>query len=252
MLSQAFAERHGLKIGDHFPIFTSHGKKDFAVEGIFKPTGVGEVFGGNIAVMDIYSAQVVFDRGHNFDRIDLMNAPGVSVNDLQQRLKARLPAGIEVMRPEMKGQALENAVTAMRLGMMITSFIALLVGVYIIFNSFTIAVNQRWKEIGILRAVGVERGNINAMFLGEALLMGVVGSIAGIALGYYMATVANTGDGIDCGFGVWDCFDRGGAEAASGPGSDLVWAGRGGFAGRGVDAGAGGVVSRSDSGAAQH
>ena len=63
----------GCKIGDHFPIFTSHGKKEFAVEGIFKPTGVGEVFGGNIAVMDIYSAQVVFDRGHNFDRIDLMN-----------------------------------------------------------------------------------------------------------------------------------------------------------------------------------
>jgi putative ABC transport system permease protein len=191
LLSRAFAERHGLKIGDHFPIFTAHGKQDFAVEGIFKPTGVGEVFGGNIAVMDIYSAQVVFDRGHNFDRIDLTNAATVPVDELQQRLKARLPAGIDVMRPEMKGQALENAVTAMRLGMMITSFIALLVGVYIIFNSFTIAVNQRWKEIGILRAVGVERGNINAMFMGEALLMGVIGSSAGIVLGYFVAAGAN-------------------------------------------------------------
>jgi putative ABC transport system permease protein len=80
LLSRAFAERHGLQIGDHFPIFTSHGKMDFAVEGIFKPTGVGEVFGGNIAVMDIYSAQVVFNRGHNFDRIDLTNSPGVPVN----------------------------------------------------------------------------------------------------------------------------------------------------------------------------
>src|ERR1035438_6009786 len=163
LLSRAFAERHGLQIGSRFPIFTAHGKMDFVVEGIFKPTGVGEVFGGNIAVMDIYSAQTVFGRGHNFDRIDLMNTPSVPVNELQQRLRARLPAGIEVMRPEMKGQALENAVTAMRLGMLITSFIALLVGVYIIFNSFTIAVNQRWKEIGILRAVGVERRNINAM-----------------------------------------------------------------------------------------
>jgi putative ABC transport system permease protein len=191
LISRSFAERHGLKIGDHFPIFTAHGKMDFAVEGIFKPTGVGEVFGGNIAVMDIYSAQVVFDRGHNFDRIDLTNAPNVSVDELQQRLRARLPAGIEVARPEMKGQALENAVTAMRLGMLITSFIALLVGVYIIFNSFTIAVNQRWKEIGILRAVGVERGNINAMFLGEALFMGVIGSGVGIVAGFYIAAVAN-------------------------------------------------------------
>jgi putative ABC transport system permease protein len=141
--------------------------------------------------MDVYSAQVVFNRGRNFDRIDLMNAPSVPVDDLQQRLHTRLPAGIEAVRPQMRGQELENAVTAMRLGMLITSFIALLVGVYIIFNSFTIAVNQRWKEIGILRAVGVERGNINAMFLVEALLMGVIGSIAGIVGGFYAATVVN-------------------------------------------------------------
>jgi putative ABC transport system permease protein len=191
LLSRAFADRHGLKTGDHFPIFTARGKMDFAVSGIFKPTGIGEVFGGNVAVMDIYSAQVVFARGHNFDRIDLTNAPGVAVDQLQKRLQARLPVGIEVTRPEMKGQALENAVTAMRLGMMITSFIALLVGVYIIFNSFTIAVNQRWKEIGILRAVGVERGNINAMFMGEALLMGVVGSVLGVLAGFYAAIVAS-------------------------------------------------------------
>ena len=91
----------------------------------------------------------------------------------------------------MQGQSLENAVTAMRLGMLITSFIALLVGVYIIFNSFTVAVNQRWKEIGILRAVGVERRNINAMFLGEALFMGVIGSCLGIAAGYYLAIGAD-------------------------------------------------------------
>jgi len=195
LLSRSFAERHGLKIGDHFPLFTAHGKMSFAVEGIFKPTGVGEVFGGNIAVMDVYSAQVVFGRGHNFDRIDLVNAPGVSVNDLQQRLQQRLPAGLEVERPETKGQSLENAVTAMRLGMMITSFIALLVGVYIIFNSFTIAVNQRWKEIGILRAVGVERGNINAMFLVEAMVMGIVGSAVGVAAGYYLAIGASAAMG---------------------------------------------------------
>ncbi len=195
LVSRAFAERHGLKIGDSFPVFAAHGKTDFVVEGIFKPTGLGEVFGGNIAVMDIYSAQVMFERGHNFDRIDLLNAPNVSVSELQQRLRARLPAGIEVQRPESKGESLENAVSAMRVGMLITSFIALLVGIYIIFNSFTIAVNQRWKEIGILRAVGVERRNINLMFLCEALVMGVVGSALGVVAGYYLAIGASAAMG---------------------------------------------------------
>ncbi len=190
LLSRSFADRHNLHIGDRIPIFTANGRKDFTVQGLFKPVGVGAVFGGNIAVMDVYSAQVVFNRGRNFDRIDLMNSPNVPVDELQRRLQARLPAGIESVRPQMRGQALENAVTAMRLGMLITSFIALLVGVYIIFNSFTIAVNQRWKEIGILRALGVERRNVNAMFLGEALLMGVIGSISGIAGGFYLASLA--------------------------------------------------------------
>jgi len=77
----------------------------------------------------------------------------------------------------------------MRVGLTITSFTALLVGIYIIFNSFTIAVNQRWKEIGILRAVGVERRNINRMFLCEAFLMGALGSAIGIAAGYYLAGI---------------------------------------------------------------
>ena len=97
LLSRAFADRHGLQIGSHLPIFTPNGKTDFVVEGIFQPTGVGEVFGGNIAVMDIYSAQAVFDRGHNFDRIDLMNAPAVPVDEVQRRLRAQLPAGIDVI-----------------------------------------------------------------------------------------------------------------------------------------------------------
>ncbi len=191
LLSRAFADRHGLKVGDKLTLFASDGKKEFTVEGTFKPVGVGDVFGGNIAVMDVYSAQVVFHRGRKFDRIDLMNAPNVPVEVVQQRLRAELPPGIHVDRPEVRGEALENAVTAMRVGILITSFVALLVGVYIIFNSFTIAVNQRWKEIGILRAVGVEQGNVSRMFLCEALLMGVIGSLVGIAGGFFLASAAN-------------------------------------------------------------
>ena len=252
LLSRAFAERHGLHIGDHLPIFTSHGRQDFTVEGIFKPTGVGEVFGGNIAVMDVYSAQVVFGRGHNFDRIDLVNAPGVPVNVLQDRLRARLPAGIEVARPAAQGQSLENAVSAMRIGMLITSFIALLVGVYIIFNSFTVAVNQRWKEIGILRAVGVERYNINAMFLVEALFMGVIGSCVGIAAGYYLATGANRvmSSVAASVYGIVSIAvaPRLHAEHRA----DVVWAGDRGFVCRRMVSLEGCVVPGAHSGTAQH
>src|SRR5580704_12945648 len=49
LVSSAFAERHRLKVGDKLPLFTSHGRKDFTVQGTFKPAGIGQVFGGNIA-----------------------------------------------------------------------------------------------------------------------------------------------------------------------------------------------------------
>ena len=93
LLSRSFADRHGLKVGDKIPLFASDGRKEFTVQGTFKPVGVGEVFGGNVAVMDVYSAQVVFHRGRKFDRIDLMNAPNVPVEIVQQRLRAAASAG---------------------------------------------------------------------------------------------------------------------------------------------------------------
>jgi len=187
MISRTFAEKHNLKEEDKLPLYTSQGRKEFTVRGIFKPIGIGEVFGGQLAVMDVYSAQFVFNRGRNFDRIDLMSDPGLPVDTVQQRLRERLPSGVEVTRPIIRGKSLETAVAAMSQGFLVSSFVALLVGVFIIFNSFSISVNQRWKEIGILRALGVERANVQRMFLGEAVVMGVIGSLIGVAGGFYLA-----------------------------------------------------------------
>ncbi len=191
LISRSFAESHGLKTGDKLPLFTSAGRKEFTVQGTFKPAGAGDVFGGNLAIMDVYAAQVVFGRGHNFDRIDVMNDPSVSVDALQKDLRSRLPAGIQVERPEVRGEGLENASAVLREGMLVTSFIALLVGLFIIFNFFMISVNQRWKEIGILRAVGAERSSISRMFLIEAIFMGAIGSVIGIGAGYFLARASS-------------------------------------------------------------
>ena len=184
LIARTFADKHKLKEGDKLPLFTSQGKKDFTIRGIFSPSGLGEVFGGQIAVMDVFNAQFVFGRGRNIDRIDLMNEPEVAVEELQRRLRERLPAGLEIEHPSSRGQGLESAVKGMNIGMTVTSLIALLVGMFIIFNTFSISVNQRWKEIGVLRAIGVERKNVQRMFLGEAAVMGSIGSALGVVLGF--------------------------------------------------------------------
>lgn len=187
LVSRKFLERHGLKEEDKIPLFTSQGRKEFTIRGVFKPVGLGEVFDGQIAVMDVYSAQAVFNRGRNFDRVDIMTEADASVESVQKALRQQLSSGIDIDRPEARSRGLDSSVAAMTVGMTITSFIALMVGVFIIFNCFTISVNQRWKEIGVLRSLGVERGNISRMFLAEAFIMGIIGTLLGLGLGFVLA-----------------------------------------------------------------
>ena len=184
LLSSSFARARGIGPGEKVRLSTPRQITDFTVRGLLEVEGLARAFGGQIAVMDVFNAQFVFGRGNNFDRIDLMNEPETTVEELQRRLRERLPAGLEIERPSSRGQGLESAVKGMNIGMTVTSLIALLVGMFIIFNTFSISVNQRWKEIGVLRAIGVERKNVQRMFLGEAAVMGLIGSAIGIALGF--------------------------------------------------------------------
>ena len=186
-LSRPFADRYGLKDGDRIPIYTPRGRQDFTVRGFFRTTGASVVFGGNIALMDIHAAQAAFDRVGKFDRIDIMTDPAANVGAVQQSLRSRLPAGFEVAKPDRRGESLEKAVSAMHLSLLIMSLLAVTVGIFIIFNSLSVSVNQRWKEIGVLRSIGVEGHRVQKMFLVEAVVLGLVGSALGVGLGFVLA-----------------------------------------------------------------
>ncbi len=191
VVSREFADKHGLKLEDKISLHTPSGLKEFTVRGFFKPAGIGSALGGQVAVMDIFSAQLVFKRGKNFDRIDVVTDPNLPVETVQQQIRERLPAGLHVTRPSLREPDMDNWVGAMHLGQEVMSYLALVVGIFLIFNSFSIAVNQRWKEIGILRALGVEGRTIQAMFLGEALALGIIGSALGVAAGFYLASLVS-------------------------------------------------------------
>jgi putative ABC transport system permease protein len=186
-VSRPFADRYGLKEGDQFPVYTQQGRQNLTVRGFFKTTGASVVFGGNIGLMDIHAAQLAFDRVGGFDRIDIMTTTGADVDVVQQNLRSRLPPALEVVKPDRRGEGLEKAVSAMHLSLVIMSLLAVTVGIFIIFNSMSVSVNQRWKEIGILRSIGVEADRIQKMFLVEAIVLGLVGSALGVALGFVLA-----------------------------------------------------------------
>ena len=187
IVTSAFAQQKGLTINSRIPMRTMAGDQAFTVRGIMKPGGLASAFGGDLAIMDIYAAQKVFGRGRKFDRVDLALEDGVTLEQAAAKLKALLGPGFQVESPSSRGRQFEATSRVYVLASNITSVFALFIGMFIIYNTFAIAVTQRRSEIGILRALGATRGQIRTLFLVESALTGMAGTMIGIAAGLVMA-----------------------------------------------------------------
>jgi putative ABC transport system permease protein len=187
IVTREFAERNGLAVNSRIPLLTMDGPKEFVVRGIMRPGGFGKAFGGNLAVMDIYAAQKMLGRGRRFDRIDIGLREGVTLEQGAAAVRIALGPGFEVEPPSARGAHFEALLRGYTMSLNISSLFALFIGMFIIYNSFAIAVTQRRAEIGILRALGATQGQIRALFLGESAVAGLAGSAAGVAAGAAMA-----------------------------------------------------------------
>jgi putative ABC transport system permease protein len=187
IVTRTFAQEHGFKIGSRVPMLTMDGERVFTVRGVMKPGGLASAFGGNLAVMDIYAAQKVFGRGRRFDRIDVALQEGVTLEQGIAKVRAAVGQGFQIEPPSSRGEQFEATSRIYALGSDITSIFALFIGMFIIYNTFAIAVTQRRGEIGILRALGATRGQIRTLFLTESAITGLVGTLVGVVFGILMA-----------------------------------------------------------------
>src|SRR5262249_1321263 len=118
-----------------------------------------------------------------FDRIDIGLREGVPLQQGLASVQAALGPGFDVEPPSGRGKQFESLLGIYTVAISISSLFALFIGIFIIYNSFAIAVTQRRSEIGILRALGATRGQIRTLFLGESAVAGVIGSLVGLAVG---------------------------------------------------------------------
>ena len=193
MLSDRFASRNGLGIDARVPLETMDGPRDFTVRGILRSSGLTSAFGGNLAVMDIYAAQHVFGRGRRFDRIDVALTPGTSLHDGRAALETLLGPAFEVQPPSTRGESFQSLLRVYRFALYFSSAFAVVVGMFIIFNAFSIAVTERRGEIGLLRALGATRVRVWTLFVGESLMLALVGTAVGIVVGHAAAGVVARG-----------------------------------------------------------
>ncbi len=176
----------GAKNGDTIRLQINDRTREYKVVGLIKNASDA----GGLIVMDIASAQRALNRMGRVDRVLLSVPLKPSLEQWEQRLRASLPAGVELRREGAQTEENRRMLGAFRWNLRILSYVALVVGAFLIFNTISVSVVRRRPEIGIVRALGASRTHVLAAFLGEALCFGVAGGLLGILLGRVLATGA--------------------------------------------------------------
>jgi putative ABC transport system permease protein len=190
LLTRELAEREGIKLEQTIQVQTVSGIRTFRVRGLLNPEGPAKVASGDIAIMDYPAAQMAFGKEGRIDRIDVSLLRGKDLETMRDRIKKALPGGYSVLTPEGRTRQVELLVSRFQKNINLISFIAVFVGMYLIYNAVSISVVQRRKEIGILRALGTTRRQIIALFLGETFVIAIVGSALGVGVGVLFAQSA--------------------------------------------------------------
>ena len=192
LIAEDYATRQGITVGSQVRFAAPTGVVDLDVRGLLEAKGLATVFGGNLAVMDLPSAQQLLGKTGRVDQIDLILAPTASAGVVQQRLAAALPASLSVNRPATRGERFERAVNAFQAMLDGLSLLCLLAGVFIVYNTMATAIAERAREIGVLLTLGIERRRIFGLVVAEGAVLGATASIIGILAGIGLAHLLTT------------------------------------------------------------
>ncbi|THJ11966.1 MAG: FtsX-like permease family protein [Nitrospira sp. CG24C] len=176
-----------LKIGSTVEVMVGGRLVRLRVAGLIHNEAAGSSLWDRLAVMDIAAAQLLFQSIGRVDRIELVTAPDRTLDDIIVSLRAVLPPHIVVQRPAQRTKQVENMVWAFQLNLSVMSWVGLLVGVFLIYNTIAFAVAQRRREIGIYRALGMTERRVAGLFFVEAGLLGLLGGLLGGLGGVWLA-----------------------------------------------------------------
>jgi putative ABC transport system permease protein len=189
-ITESFSRRANLPLGARVILLTTRGKRTYTVRGLLKEEGAARVFGGSFALMDLPVAQRALGKTGRLDIVDVTVEDGHSVENVQTRLRKNLGGAAEVERPEKRGEQIQQLLTSFRVGLFFVSLIALFVGFFLIYNTMSVSVIQRRREIGTLRCLGMRRGQLLRLIVTEALVLAASAAIAGTLLGWMLAQAA--------------------------------------------------------------
>ncbi|GAA2444989.1 ABC transporter permease [Streptomyces glaucus] len=190
MVDADTADKHGLELGDEIGVISVVGTHTARISGIAEFTVTNP--GAAVFYLDTRTAQRTLVGGSGvYTNVNVTAAAGVSDAQLKKNVLAELGGGYKVQTAEETAEAnrksVEDFMNVMKYAMLGFAGIAFLVGIFLIVNTFSMLVAQRTREIGLMRAIGSSRKQVNRSVLAEALLLGVVGSVLGVGAGVGLA-----------------------------------------------------------------
>ncbi len=186
------ASKKGFVVGDEIGAQAQGPVQQFRISGLVKFGSVDTIGGATLTGFDLPTAQEFFGKTGELDQIRVAAKPGISPATLVGDIESVLPEGTQVRTGE--EQATEDAedtnefISFLRYFLLAFGVIALFVGAFVIFNSLSITIAQRTRELATLRTLGASRRQVRLSVVAEALVMGLVASVVGLFLGLALAT----------------------------------------------------------------
>ncbi len=189
-LDKAAANDSGLKVGDPIRLAGERRAKTYKLVGLTELGGTD--FGGaSIAQLTLPEAQFITGNVGKFDQISIADNPDVSASDLARRVDKVVPSGIRVetaaQNANRQSDQIHKALSFLPIFLGVFAVVSLIVGAFVIFNTFSITVAQRVREFGMLRTLGASRRQILSSVFIEALTIGTLGAIGGVFGGLLFA-----------------------------------------------------------------
>jgi putative ABC transport system permease protein len=185
------AAEAGHQVGDTITLLTPGPRVEAELVGTFRFGDDGGLAGASLTAFDTATAQQLLTAPGQFHGISIAAADGVTDAELEGRVAALVGGGYDVKTAAEQADSLASDLSGslqfINVFLLVFAGVALFVGTFIILNTFSMLVAQRTKELALLRALGAERAQVTRSVLGEALVLGVVGSTVGLGVGYGVA-----------------------------------------------------------------
>ena len=191
LMDAGTAQKYDFAVGQQVHILFAGPSRTFTITGIAQFGTANNLAGATLAAFTLPTAQNVLDSRGLLSAVNVVAQPGADKATVQRDIAKVLPSGVEVVTGQTvvdeSTSSVDQALSFFNTALLIFAFISLFVGAFTIYNTFSIIVGQRTRELALLRVVGASRRQVFRSVLAEAAIVGFVSSIVGIGVGVLAA-----------------------------------------------------------------